>query len=52
MLFNEDKDKDLLQKVRISITYYSVLREIEILLIEIKDAKNEVIVSINYPYCT
>ena len=48
-LFNEDKDKDLLQKVGISIMCYGVLRQMEILLIEIKDAKVEVTVNINYP---
>ena len=51
-LFHEDKDKDLLQKVGISIIYYSVLRQMEILFIEIKDAKVEVIVKINYPCST
>jgi len=51
-LFDEDNDKDLLQKVGISIMYFGVLRRMEILLIQIKDVTVKDLVNVEFPYKT
>ena len=52
ILFDDYKDKNLLEKVSISIIYYRVLGHIEILLIELKDTRVKDAVNNEFPYCT